>query len=361
MRILIFSLAYDPVVGGAEVAVKELTNRLGEIEFDMVTKRFDSSHKAVEKIGNVNVYRINTSKTLFPINAFLEARVLHRRKPYDAIWSIMAAYAGFAALFFKLSKPKVRFILNLQEGDPLDYIQARVGFLSPLFKRIFTKADKVQAISNFLADWARKMGHKGQVEVIPNGVDVNKFLNPALKMSSVNTVLITTSRLVKKNGVGEIIESLNLLSPNVKLQIIGIGELESVLKQRVKDLHLESRVEFMGFISQSEIPKHLHQADIFIRPSLSEGMGISFIEAMAAGLPVIATPVGGIPDFLKDGETGVFCEPENPESIAKAVTRLISDPFLVQKIKENALKMVKERYDWDLIAKEMKTRVFDKV
>ncbi|MEX2013878.1 MAG: glycosyltransferase family 4 protein, partial [Parcubacteria group bacterium] len=97
------------------------------------------------------------------------------------------------------------------------------------------------------------------------------------------------------------------------------------------------------------------------RPSLSEGMGNSFIEAMAAGLPVIATPVGGIVDFLEDGETGLFVEPGSPRLIAFQVQKLINDRVLHDKIIINAKRMVLERYEWDFIASEMKTRVFDKV
>ena len=107
-RVLIFSLAYHPVVGGAEIAVKEITDRIPDIEFDMVTMRFDPSHPKREKLGNVTVHRIDSSKALFPLEAFLFARRLHDERSYDAIWSIMAARAGGAALFFKYNFPNVK-------------------------------------------------------------------------------------------------------------------------------------------------------------------------------------------------------------------------------------------------------------
>ncbi len=358
-RILIFSLAYYPVVGGAEVAVKEITDRLPDIEFDMVTLRFEESHPEKEKIDNCTIYRINSSKNLFPFRAFSFAKKLHHQKPYDIAWAIMANWAGFATLFFKWKFPRVKYVLTLQEGDPIEYIKKKVRFVYPLFKKVFLKADLVQTISHYLADWARDMGYKGQIEVIPNGVDIKKFENLNPKYENKNeVVLITTSRLVEKNGIGDVIDALTLLPQNVKFKILGIGPLESELKLKAKSNNLETRVEFLGFVDQKDIPKHLHLADIFIRPSLSEGMGNSFIEAMAAGLPVIATPVGGIPDFLKDGETGIFCQVRDPESIAAAVKRLMNEPDLRRKITENAKRMVEEKYDWDLIAQEIKDRVF---
>jgi glycosyltransferase involved in cell wall biosynthesis len=151
------------------------------------------------------------------------------------------------------------------------------------------------------------------------------------------------------------------LPEQVRLQIIGTGPLESELKHHAEMLNVASRIDFAGEVSHSEIPMYLSEADIFVRPSLSEGMGNSFIEAMAAGLPVIATPVGGIPDFLADGETGVFCKPGDPQSLAAAVERLRGDAALRGKLTTNALHMVRERYDWDLIAEKLKTQVFAKV
>jgi glycosyltransferase involved in cell wall biosynthesis len=375
-RILIFSLAYHPVVGGAEIAVKEITDRIPDIEFDMVTKRFDKAHPEKERLGNVNVYRIDTSKTLFPIEAFMFARRLHADRPYDAIWSIMAAYAGFAALFFKMSFPLVPYILTLQEGDPVEHMKRRARFVSPLFRRIFTKADIVQVISNFLGGYASAMGYEGRIEVISNGVDVagadrsqtleeKNALRMRLGLAEDDVVLITTSRLEKKNGVADVINSLPLLPNNVKLVILGDGSLEEVLKLETRALGLEGRVKFLGFVPHEDLQPYLRMSDIFVRPSLSEGFGNSFIEAMAAELPVIATPVGGIVDFLYDPEenpgvppTGLFAEVENPQSVANQIMRLVQGPTLRKQLVTNANKMVRERYDWNLIASEMRGRVF---
>ena len=355
-RVLIFSLAYHPMVGGAEIAIKEITDRISEIEFDVITLRFKKEHPKIEKIGNCTIYRINTSKNLYPIKALFLANKLHKNRSYDAVWAIMANWAGFAALFFKFRFPQVPFILTLQEGDPISYIKRKVWFVYPLFKKIFLKADTIQAISNYLADWASDMGYKGQVIVIPNGVDVNRFKIQDSGFRN-NKILITVSRLVKKNGVADIIKALKHLPEDVKLKVLGSGPLESELKLLATGLP----VEFVGSVSQEDIPKYLHNADTFVRPSLSEGFGISFIEAMAAGLPVIATPVGGIVDFLKDGETGLFCEVNNPESIATQVKKLIDNDKLRESIVKNARKMVEEKYDWNLVAKRMKEEIFDKV
>lgn len=366
-RILIFSLVYYPrFIGGAEVAIKEITDRLSpsEYEFDMVTlSKGDSSY---EKIGNVNVHRVGSSKYFFTLRGFCKALSLHKKNKYDAIWSMMANYAGFAALFFKLRHPDIPFVLSLQEGDPIDYIKRRVRFVYPLFKKIFVKADVIQTISNYLADFARDVGGKNVV-VVPNGVDVSVFSAPVItkedEMAKLtdDVFLITTSRLVIKNGIADIIKSLRFLPTNVKLLICGTGPEEKNLRTLVETTSVGSRVVFKGFVAQKDLPAYLKTCDIFVRPSLSEGFGNSFIEAMAARIPVVATPVGGIVDFLQDKRTGLFCAVSEPKDLALKVLIYLRDINLRDEIVDNAFEMVKEKYDWNLIACDMKEKVFQKI
>lgn len=369
-KILIFSTAYYPLVGGAEVAVKEITDRIDNIYFDMITLRLDKKPASpsqggspkFEKIGNINVYRVGGAKLFFPIIVCLKATRLHKKNNYDAIWAIMAAYAGFGALFFKLFHPKIPYLLTLQEGDPIEYIKKKVRFVYPLFSKIFTKADYIQAISNYLANWGRDMGAKCPVEVVPNGVDINKFKSQISNLKNTEEkILITASRLVKKNAIDDVIKALQYLPENVKFLILGDGPEKENYSLLVTRYGLQKRVSFLGFIDHSEMMKYFEKADIFIRPSLSEGMGNSFVEAMAVGIPVIATPVGGIPDFLKDGETGLFCKVNNPKSIAEKVKLYFKNDELREKIIKNAKEMVIKNYDWNLIAKNMREKVFERL
>lgn len=392
-RVLIFSLAYYPnLVGGAEVAIKEITDRMGSgIEFDMITARFDKGLPAKEKIGNINVYRVgfggnsptaeelikfpfNIYKYLFPFFAYTRAVELNGEKKYDIVWSMMANYAGFGALFFKIFHPKIKYLLTLQEGDPIEYIKGRVGILFPVFKKIFTSADRIQVISNYLAGFAKDMGYRGEIDVIPNGVDVEKFTKkyseeemPKLKTSDKDKIIITTSRLVKKNAVDDVIKALSYLPENYKFMIVGDGPDLKKLKELADLGNVSDRVMFKGHIDHKELPKYLKASDIFIRPSLSEGMGNSFIEAMAAEIPVIATPVGGIVDFLFDPEknkdtdpTGLFCNVGDPKDIADKILKIVSNDSLRIKMIENAKKIAIEKYDWNKIAGDMK-KLFGKL
>lgn len=407
-KILIFSVTYHPFVGGAEIAVKEITDRIKDVRFDMITLRLDKDLPRFEKIGNVYVHRIgfasratsvrrlikfpySLNKYFFPFTACFYALRLHRKYKYDAFWSIMANYAGFAALFMSYLRPKTPYILTLQEGDPIDHIRRRVRFFHPFFRRIFWRARIIQPISNYLSRFARSMGYEGRIEVVPNGVDVARFSEnfPPYEMKKIrsqyevlspsspnnrnnpvhqNVFLVTTSRLVAKNSVEDTISALEFLPDYVSLLIIGDGpKMNDLLDLASNEKHSE-RVHFLGFIGHNDLPKYLKLSDIFIRPSLSEGFGNSFVEAMASGIPVIGTPVGGIVDFLFDPDrnpsyppTGLFCQVRNPKSIASQVMRLIEDRELCKKLTTNALEMVQEKYDWNIIADEMREKVFRKV
>ena len=380
-RILIFSTAYLPFIGGAEIAVKEITDRLsGEYEFDLITARLDGSLPKVEKIGEVTVYRIGIGvpildKLAVPFLGAIKALFLHKRRSYKAFWAIMATFASGAgylanSLRKAFGRKKIPMILTLQEGDSEEHLTYnRGGLISISWYLALKRTDTLTAISNYLLKRAKGMGFVGRSFLIPNGVNVKYFQLPTpdieqielrkeLGMRDSDVLLITTSRLTKKNSVEDIIKSLQYLPSNVKFLILGVGEEEASLKRLAKDAELEERVRFLGLVRHADIPKYLNACDIFVRPSLSEGMGNSFIEAMASGIPVIATPVGGITDFLKDGVTGLFCEVKNPESIAKKVKEYLENPALREQIIINAKKMVMEKYDWDMVASDMKNKVF---
>lgn len=368
-RILIFSLAYFPHVGGAEIAIKEITDRLGgEYDFDLITLNLGKKLPKNEKIGNVNVYRIGNpfpkeiQKYLFPLTGFWQALTLSSQNKYDAIWCVMVSYHFISALFFKLINPNTPLILTLQEGDPISHIKRRALPVWPLFRLLFSKASVIQAISKYLGDFALNMGANCPVEIVPNGVNIEHFSREykekPLDKKAGDIFLITTSRLTHKNGVADIIESLVHLPKEVKLIILGTGELEEKLKEKAHALSVFNRVSFLGYVPHDILPAYLHQSDIFIRPSYSEGFGNSFVEAMAAGLPVIATQVGGIVDFLEEGRTGLFCEVKNPKSIAYQVELLMHDPKLYKRLVINGYTMVKEKYTWDKVAIEMKSRIF---
>ncbi len=383
-RVLIFSLAYYPHVGGAEIAIKEITDRIQNIEFHMITMRFSQEELRDEKFRNVIIHRIGRSgsrldKFFFQCNAFLKAYFLHRKYHFDGIWAMMAHSAGVPAALFKIFHPKVPYLLVLQEGDPPEYIERLAWPVWPIFSRAFTTADVVVAESNFLGRWARRRGFTGPMEIVPNGMNTIRFtrvpseeeikmIRAKIGKKEGENWLIHTGRLVHKNALDMVIHALAFLPESIHLFMIGDGPDKSALAKLANELGVSARVHFHSYMPLEDIPNYLKACDIFIRPSRSEGMGNSFIEAMAAELPVVATQEGGIADFLFDAKrnpnketTGWAVDKNSPEQIAEAVKDILANPEQVARVRETAKKMALEKYDWNLITNDMKEKVFERV
>lgn len=395
-RILIFSLDYLPgAISGAEAAIQEITDRIdpNEFEFHMVTLYYDSAVPRVGKIGSVLIHRVGLfgapnasleerrkfplhyNKHFFQIAAAVRAFVLHRKYKYDAAWAMMAHGTGVPVSIFNMLTG-VPYALTLQEGDPPEYIERTMKPAWPLWKRAFTHATVLQAVSEFLANWGTRMGYPRPPIIVRNGANPES-VNPSFDRSEVEALkvrlgkkegdiyLVNTARLVHQKGFDTTIHALLLLPENIKLLIVGGGPDEELLKRLVGELKLENRVVFTGQTDRSEVSKYRFAADIFVGPSRSEGLGNAFLSAMACRLPVVATQVGGIADFLfdakrnpKKGTTGWAVDPESPEQIADAVRDILAHPERVKEVTDRARKMVEAEYDWDIVANKMKEQVF---
>ncbi len=373
--IVIFSTAYFPFVGGAEVAVKEITDRIEDFDFHLITARLDRKLAKQEKIGNVHVHRVGfgigfLDKIILGFFGHKKALELHKKYDFKMLWSIMASYGGLAGARFK-KKSGLPYLLTLQEGDKFSRPESKGRLTFGWFKKIFVLADGLQAISSYLLSWGKKMGFKGSVaKVIPNGVEFEKFFEKinadeveqtreCFGFPKESFVLITTSRLVEKNGIKDVIRALPKLQEHVCFVVVGGGILLHELERMADELGVSHRVSFKGEVPYNDLPRFLQASDLFIRPSLTEGLGNSFLEAMAAGLLIVGTKVGGIPEFLSDDMTGFYCEPNNPDSIVHVIEKVIGlSNEKKSSVIQNAQELVKKSFHWKKIVIEMK-KVFN--
>ena len=232
--------------------------------------------------------------------------------------------------------------------------------MGQIYKAIYRRADQIQAISNFLKDRAIKYGYRGQIDVVPNGVAW--FVDPSGPgQHRRDSYVVSVSRLTKKNGLEDLIRAMPRVESR-ELVIVGGGGLKNRLGRLVRDLGLTQRVKFIGSVDYRAVHEYLRDASVFVRPSLSEGLGSAFLEAMADRVPVIATPVGGIPDFLIEGQTGWFCRVKDPKSIAEKINFILDsrNTELVNRVVDNANKMVRENYQWGSVARRME-EIFKKI
>lgn len=372
---------YYPWIGGAELFAQKLAEYMvkkgNEVDVvaglwaepDAYTKTWNQKH---DVINGVNVYRVKTCeiryiKTFSVIHPIIKkSNELHKNKPYDIIHAHI--FPGMVTgVFFKKNFSKIPLLTTVQGGDLADYKETTGGFfgiLKPLISHSLKKANLVHGVSQHTAHRATQLGAKKTI-VIPNGVDTNRFypaddkiaLRRKYGFKKDEKIIISTSRLTPKNGLDDLIKATVQIKknvPNLKTLILGGGEQEKELKDLVKKLGAEKYVILSGYLQNELLPEYLRLADVFCRPSLDEGFGISFIEAMASGLPVIGTNVGGIPDIIKDGENGFLLKPNDVFFLSAHLKTLLENEKLQAEFKEKGIQTVQENFDWDIVLPQMK-------
>lgn len=374
--IFVFTTSYDPFLSGAEIAIQEVSRRLaGKFRFFIFTARFRRDLPSREERTEGTIIRVgfgmDFDKFLLPFFGTLIALRLIRRVKPALFWPVMVTYAGGIPYIVNSIRfwRRTPIVQTLQEGDSEAHIRAaRLGFIGLAWRLALARADFLTAISSYLEILGRRFGYRGSVAVIPNGVDVRRFehaypmlekeaLRRELGIDPAERVIITTSRLNEKNAVDTLILAFHELvrtRPDLeaKLLIVGDGAEQEELRKLSREVGILERIIFTGYVTPADIPRYLSIADVFCRPSRSEGLGNSFLEAMAAGVPVVATSVGGIPDFLRDGENGLFCRVDDPKDCAKKIFSLLTDQKLRERIVTRGRETVRADYQWDAIARK---------
>lgn len=388
-RILIFSLAYFPDnVSGAEGSLREIADRISEddIEFHLITHKYAAHIPSVEKIGTVMVHRVGLgsaylSKILFVPLAAVKARSLHKEYDFNGLWAMMT-YMLFPTVLARLLGVRVPYVLTLQDGDPYEKVFERWFILPfvPILDYGFRHASIIQVISTYLGTWPKKRGYKGEVVLIHNGGNPRDFIpdlfsedellraRMELGVKKSDVLLGNAARLVYQKGWEDTITALTKLPEHVKLLVVGGGPDEQKYRDLTQELGVQDRVIFTGPVDRSEVTKCRRILDIFVMPSRSEGLGNSGLSALASKIPMIATQEGGLAEYVFDKERNPDKEPtawvvdkDSPEQIAEKVKYILDHPEEAQIVSETAHKMVTEKYQWDTIAKDMRTKVFAKV
>lgn len=349
-KVVILSAFLSPFRSGAEAMVEEVSKYLAkQYDITIVTGLYDRSlpREAELDASGVRVIRVgighSIDKFLFP---FLALRVVRQLKP-DIIHAVLESYAGFGLMLCRWFVPKPKRILTLQSTNT-----------SFLLGPIHRSAQVLTAISSALRKRAKKFGTQ-KVHVIPNGVSLSAVQDALTFHQRVAGRVLFVGRLESMKGVDMVLRAFHDLvyskSPKpfhrdvLHLRIVGDGSLRQELERLAKQLHIEGRVTFVGKISPKAVYDEYAQAQVFCALSRSEALGNVFIEAQAAGCAVVATQVGGIPDIVQNGQTGFLVEPDQEQSAAHAMLKLLSDDELRAKVTVAAMVHAKA-FDWGQIA-----------
>src|SRR5215218_1191576 len=193
---------------------------------------------------------------------------------------------------------------------------------------------------------------ENRLHLIPPGVNPSlfegPFEDPFEGMGRPRVLFV--GRLAPQKGVRALVAAAALIEhPSAQVLLVGDGPEREALERDAERIGVDDRVRFLGFFAHDRLPAAMAHADLLVLPSLYEELGTVLLEAMYAGLPTVASRTGGIPDVIEDGVSGLLVEPGDPETLARAIDRLLADRALVCRLSEGAQERGKD-YDWEVLA-----------
>lgn len=227
-------------------------------------------------------------------------------------------------------------------------------------RSICSRADMIIAVSNSVKKFLEKKvtPNKHKIIVIPNAIEMVIDKLPEKKPNKSRELMVgTIGALVPRKGQIYLIRAfakVALSLPKARMEIIGEGPERVRLQKEINALDLESKVQLLG--EQRKPEKFSARWDLFVLPSLSEVFGIVILEAFEAGLPVVASSVGGVPEIIKNGESGVLVPPSDVDRLAKAISWLLSEKADRQRLARAGFETLKKRFDWSKIIEEIENK-----
>jgi len=252
---------------------------------------------------------------------------------------IVAAAIGLGSMSYRRALSKGVFGIGNR---------AYFSVLSVLERANFFLADQIIVESKGAVDFLGLRKYKQKLMSGGARYINTEFFKVEKELKSRDNLIGYIGRLDTAKGVMNFVEAIPIISKirgDVNFLIGGNGLLFEQIKQQVEDSSVGQKTKLVGWIAHNELPKHLNKLKLLVLPSYSEGLPTIILEAMACGTPVLATPVGGIPDLMKDEETGFILENNSPECIAKNVVRALNYPNLGE-ITDNARNLIEKKYTY---------------
>jgi len=217
-------------------------------------------------------------------------------------------------------------------------------------------SDRIIALTNFEKRTLIASGlEPKKVVVIPHGVRRSPLKTGLREKLGIGDkmLVLTVARFVKQKGHAYLIQAIPRITKRHDVHFLMIGSQTTNLRELValsKQLGVESHVTFMASASSDDVAAAYHESDVFVLPSLYESFGIAALEAMAAGMPVLATRVGGVPEIVEDMRTGILVRPADPAALAERIEALLGNSELRSELGNAAREVASDRYQWKEIA-----------
>ena len=381
LRVMMLTWEFPPrIIGGISPHVYYLSKSLAKngVKVYVVTCDFPGA-PSHETVDGVEVYRVDSYKNPSPdfaswvylmnMNMQKEAASIVRELGGVDIfhahdWLVANAGIGLKHVF---RRPLLATIHSTEYGR-------RNGIHSDYEKMIHEteawltyEAWKVICCSNYMVShvkWVFGLP-EDKLIMIPNGVDAKEYeksdtdLNQFRRLFALpeEKIVLFVGRLVYEKGIHVLINAVPkvLEKVNAKFVIVGNGYMQQSLSEHIRNMGLTHKVMFTGFVDDRTLRNLQKCADVSVVPSLFEPFGIVALEAMAAKSPVVVSDTGGLSEIVEHEVTGIKVYPNNPDSLAWGITRVLLDENLANKLKENAYRKVVEMFNWEKISQQTKT------
>jgi glycosyltransferase involved in cell wall biosynthesis len=364
MRLLFINYEFPPVGGGAAyaslAAARELVSMGHDVHF--LTAGVPSGLLG-EEVDGIRVHRVWAHRSgvheagligaaSFILSAAIRMRSLLREHHYDVCHYYFGLPTGLLSIVPGAHR-QLPYIVSLRGSDVPGYDPA-LRFLHralwPLTRHIWRDAFRVVANSRDLRRLAHTSAPNVPIDVIANGATVPD-LNPPRSGASTGVRVLTVSRLIPRKDLETLILALSQASdPSMTLDIAGEGPLAESLRALARSLNVEHRVRFHGYVDRVGLARLRAAADIFVLTSVSESCSMALLESIAAGIPAIATRVGGTCELIEHGRTGLLVGAHDANELCAALTSLAGNAPLRRQFSEAGRALLIDRFSWRLTA-----------
>ena len=383
-RVCLLTESFHPVVGGAETHARLLArhlNALGMSTF-VLTRRSDPKLSHVESVNGIRVSRVPPARMKrfgkYAMVPFAFAELVRKRKSYDIIFVCGLRVLGAPAVMAAKVLGKTCVLRAEALGEMTGHYASVFGRLPLPVELLFRAcicarngvlkyADGFVGISGPVArEFAQCGAAPERIFGLPNGIDTELFrpvdevakrlLRERLGLPIRAEIASYSGKLNRGKGLEHLIRAWEIVRherASAHLALIGSGggmslSCEDELRRFVRERRMSSTVTFTGYVEN--VHEYLQASDLFVFPSEDEAFGLSLVEAMSCGLPVIASRVGGIPEIVEHSHNGILVRPGDPHALAREVIRLLGRPMLVRSLASHARRTVCERYSIEAVA-----------
>jgi glycosyltransferase involved in cell wall biosynthesis len=373
MKVLFFNYEYPPLGGGAANATDFILREYAKIpdfEVDLVTSSIDSEYH-LDQIGDrVRIHKLPIGKNennlhfqsqkdllIYAWKAYRFSQKLIQKNQYDLTHSFFTVPCGAISWMIR-RKYKIPYIISLRGSDVPGYSD-RFSFIYSILTffivEIWKKSAAVISNSEELKELALKTNSKQAIDIIANGVDIEKF-RPAIEKRDAKKIYLTVgaTRLTARKGTKYLIEAIDSLvkkGRDIHMIVMGEGDDKENLEKQVAQLDLQERIKFVGRIPNTETSAFYQKANIFVLPSLNEGMSNAMLEALASGLPLISTDTGGAKQIIQAGKNGFIVRMKDSADIAEKIEKIINNPELIISM-GNESRRIAEGMSWASVAEK---------